>query len=77
MYRCAHTEHCCRMHGCKYGDDYCPVWLGYKAQSFACEDCDYEVNGGEFNRLTYRVVNLSDIPKVNYTVFLERRNEHL
>jgi hypothetical protein len=40
-----HTEHCCILHGCKYGDDRfggegCSVCtLGYE-QSYVCEDCD-------------------------------------
>jgi hypothetical protein len=34
-----HTEHCCLKHGCKYGDTDCPVELGIKRQSFACEWC--------------------------------------
>jgi hypothetical protein len=35
-----HTEHCCVLHGCKYGNDDCPVQLGDKKQSFPCETCD-------------------------------------
>lgn len=35
-----HTEHCCRLHGCKYGDLDCPVETGVKAQTSWCEDCD-------------------------------------
>jgi hypothetical protein len=34
-----HTEHCCRIHGCKYGDDDCPVENKTKVQSFECEMC--------------------------------------
>ena len=34
-----HTEHCCKAHGCKYGDGDCPVATGAKQQSFPCEDC--------------------------------------
>jgi hypothetical protein len=41
--KCVHTEHCCVKHGCKYGDDNCPVWLGYKRQSFPCELCSEEL----------------------------------
>lgn len=37
--KCVHTEHCCKDHGCKYGDEACPVVNGVKAQSFPCEDC--------------------------------------
>lgn len=36
--KCVHTEHCCAKCGCKYSDD-CPVWEGYKKQSYPCEYC--------------------------------------
>jgi len=35
-----HTEHCCIIHGCKYGDNNCPVELGNIKQTFLCEECD-------------------------------------
>lgn len=36
-----HTEHCCVIHGCKYGEDdyYCTVVTRKKPQSFCCEKC--------------------------------------
>ena len=34
-----HTEHCCKVHGCKYGDDDCTVAYGEKTQSHPCEAC--------------------------------------
>lgn len=37
--KCVHTEHCCYIHGCKYGDPDCPVEFGFKPQSFECEEC--------------------------------------
>lgn len=37
---CVHTEHCCKIHGCKYNKDDCPVVLGLKPQSCNCETCD-------------------------------------
>lgn len=38
---CVHTKHCCREHGCKYGEeDSCVVWLGMKSQEGPCEICD-------------------------------------
>ena len=38
--RCVHTEHCCILHGCKYGDgDECPVENKTKSQSHLCEFC--------------------------------------
>lgn len=39
-----HTEHCCYLHGCKYmGEDDCPVAAGEKPQSYACEQCYFEL----------------------------------
>jgi len=35
-----HTSHCCVRHGCKYGDEDCPVVLGTHKQKYDCEDCD-------------------------------------
>jgi hypothetical protein len=46
-----HTEHCCVIHGCKYGDDRgydnntCPVTTKKKKQSFACESCYADAEG--------------------------------
>lgn len=35
-----HTEHCCIIHGCKYGeDDFCTVVTKRAPQSFPCETC--------------------------------------
>ena len=40
--RCVHTEHCCVLHGCKYGeDDFCPVVLKQRRQSYLCESCNF------------------------------------
>jgi hypothetical protein len=39
----AHTEHCCAVHGCKYGDEDCTVFIAAKKQeyiqSFPCIEC--------------------------------------
>lgn len=37
-----HQTHCCIMHGCKYGDEDCPVENGEIRQKYICEDCDYD-----------------------------------
>ena len=37
-----HISHCCRWHGCKYGDPECPVVLGDVVQEDLCEYC-YEI----------------------------------
>ncbi len=70
--RDVHTEHCCRIHGCKYADDTCPVWLGYKTQSFACETCHPSVFDDH-----YHTVNIKDVPKIHQKEFKRRREEAL
>jgi hypothetical protein len=40
-YKDVHTEHCCKIHGCKYGDSDCSVAMGTKKQSHPCESCDF------------------------------------
>jgi len=35
-----HSTHCCKRHGCKYGDDECPVVLGTETQEYHQECCD-------------------------------------
>ena len=37
-----HASHCCILHGCKYGDDDCPVEKGRVKQEYTCEYCDQE-----------------------------------
>lgn len=34
-----HRTHCCKIHGCKYGDPECPVENGAIKQEYPCEDC--------------------------------------
>jgi hypothetical protein len=34
-----HISHCCKWHGCKYGDPDCPVMLGKVEQEYLCEYC--------------------------------------
>lgn len=35
-----HEHHCCEQHGCKYGNDDCPVYRGNLKQKYLCEFCD-------------------------------------
>ena len=37
-----HQTHCCLLHGCKYGDEGCPVVLKIIEQKYPCEDCDIQ-----------------------------------
>ncbi len=46
--------HCCREHGCKYGQDDCPVVLDLIGQSYPCEQCS-DINDflSEYQRNLY------------------------
>lgn len=56
-----HQNHCCVVHGCKYGDEDCPVVSRDVVQSYSCEDCldwqkpwkniNIDVSAQEFNEL--------------------------
>lgn len=37
-----HKTHCCVIHGCKYGDEDCPVVGGEIEQQYTCEYCDFD-----------------------------------
>jgi len=37
-----HRTHCCVLHGCKYGDEDCPVVSGEIKQDYTCESCDMD-----------------------------------
>ena len=37
-----HASHCCKTHGCKYGDNDCPVVSGEVEAKYSCEDCDQD-----------------------------------
>lgn len=39
-----HIAHCCKVHGCKYNDEGCPVVNGLAVQKYPCIDCDDEQN---------------------------------
>lgn len=67
-----HTEHCCQMHGCKYDDDEdCPVWTAEKHQSFMCEWCVRELEGGGLD-LAYLINDIYEAGKsAGYKVGIE------
>lgn len=44
-----HRAHCCVKHGCKYGEDDCPVYNGSVTQKYPCQDCsDYPDEAVDF-----------------------------
>lgn len=58
--KCVHSEHCCAEMGCKYGDEDCPVWLGYVQQSYPYDD----------GIVSY------EFPTIPHSEFMKRREEH-
>lgn len=59
-YRDVHTEHCCDIHGCKYGDPKCTVVSGEKAQSYLCEACEEEAHqDAAYDSRTQSITHLS------------------
>jgi len=47
-----HAAHCCKWHGCKYGDDDCPVATGKVRQEYLCEQCYEDLENEEYIRQT-------------------------
>lgn len=63
-----HTEHCCARHGCKYGDEDCPVELGLKKQSYLCEWCSEEIEQPLQRRYVTEGFSFETPHKVKYFV---------
>jgi hypothetical protein len=49
-----HAAHCCKICGCKYGDEDCPVVNGVVEAKYDCYDCEVRVEDAieNLNRLT-------------------------
>ena len=45
-----HAAHCCKFHGCKYGDENCPVVNGKVEQLYPCWNCDDLIYEEEYHR---------------------------
>lgn len=62
-----HISHCCKWHGCKYGDSDCPVVTGKVKQEYLCESCFEDLE----NEVYYQAMlhNVEEIKQFN--------NEHI
>lgn len=56
-----HLSHCCKWHGCKYGDKDCPVVLGAEQQLYLCEYCDADLENEEYYKQVLR--NIAEIKR--------------
>ena len=45
-----HIGHCCKWHGCKYGNLDCPVASGEVKQEYLCEYCYEELDNEDYYR---------------------------
>ena len=43
-----HAGHCCKWHGCKYGDKNCPVVKGEVEQLWPCDHCYDEMEEADY-----------------------------
>lgn len=56
-----HVTHCCKWHGCKYGDPDCPVVLGLIRQEYICEECNDDLYSEDYFRQSLQ--NIEEIKK--------------
>lgn len=56
-----HVTHCCKWHGCKYGDPDCPVASGEIKQEYLCDYCDELLEEEDYYK--QQVINIEEIKK--------------
>jgi len=71
-----HQTHCCKDHGCKYGDKECPIVLGELEADFICEECNEESNQPSINferggSVVTMIIGYTDGQEDEYDVELE------
>ena len=55
-----HGSHCCPIHGCKYGDDDCPVEAGTEAPEYECNNGCEICEGAWWNQAGSKYENLRE-----------------
>lgn len=59
-----HAYHCCKWHGCKYGDDdACPVVNGRIRQLYLCEWCHEDLENEDWHRQVLK--NIEEMKEFN------------
>lgn len=51
-----HAAHCCKWHGCKYGDPDCPVVLGEITQMYLCYDCCRQLENEDYYKWALKTI---------------------
>ena len=62
--RGVHQSHCCKWHGCKYGDDNCPVVHGLVKQDYLCEWCNEDLENEEY--LLQTLKNIQEMKELKH-----------
>lgn len=57
-----HVNHCCVIHGCKYGDSDCPVKNGNIPQMYLCESCTNDGIESLFELLSMENIGIRKCP---------------
>lgn len=52
-----HIAHCCKFHGCKYGDEDCPVVDGLAEQAYLCMDCFDDLQNEDYYKHELEVID--------------------
>lgn len=52
----AHPTHCCKWHGCKYGDPDCPVVTGKAKQVYLCDYCYDDLDDESDHRDALKII---------------------
>lgn len=51
-----HAAHCCKWHGCKYGDPDCPVASGKIIQEYLCYDCYKQLEKEDYYKWSLKTI---------------------
>lgn len=65
-----HITHCCKWHGCKYGDPDCPVVVGIVKQEYLCERCNEDLEDEE-----YLIKRLNDLKEIKQFIKERKRQQ--
>lgn len=68
-----HASHCCKWHGCKYGDKNCPVVKGKIIQEYLCEHCHEELRDAEY--YTQVVARLPEMYRLQFDIHRQQLKE--
>lgn len=69
-----HTEHCCIIHGCRYGDKDCTVTNKNHPQSYPCQTCMDDKSQNLWESQSYIRTFLYQLKAISSPIFLGKSN---